>query len=346
MMSDDVIVAADGAIRIGLVLIDGFAMLSYAAFVEPFRAANRLAGARLYTWLHIGQRDLGQGARASNGARLMTDAVIGDAPGCDMLAVFAAGDPAAFADEACLAWLRGEARRGVAMAGVSGGPYLLARAGLLHRRRATIHWEHAAALRAEFPDLAIEDGLYVIDGDRMTCAGGAAGLDLALSLIARDHGADLALRAGEWFIRAEPRGGGHAQRTGVAARHGTVHPRLLPMLAAMEAALEEPLPREALAQRAGLSLRQLERVCRAELGTSVAETYLGIRLDRGRELLRSTGLSVTEIALACGFRSPAHFSRRVHQRFALAPIDLRRAERAREESANDAIDIDRMDRGK
>lgn len=327
-MPDEDIPSADGTIRIGLVLIDGFAMLSYAAFVEPFRAANRLSGAPLYSWLHIGQKR--NGARASNGARLVTDAAVGDAPGCHMLVVFAAGDPSTFTDARCLAWLRAQARRGIAIGGVSGGPYLLARAGLLDRRRATIHWEHAAALRAEFPDLAIEDGLYVIDGDRMTCAGGAAGLDLALSLIERDHGSELAIRAGEWFIRAEPRGGGHAQRAGVAARHGTVHPRLLPMLAAMEAALEQPLPREALAQRAGLSLRQLERLCRAELGASVAETYLRIRLDRAYELLRSTGLSVTEIALACGFRSPAHFSRRIHRRFALAPLALRRAERARE----------------
>jgi transcriptional regulator GlxA family with amidase domain len=183
----------------------------------------------------------------------------------------------------------------------------------------TIHWEHAVALQAEFPDLLIENGIYVIDRDRMTCAGGTAGLDLALSLIEREQGVALARRVAEWFIRAEPRSPDLSQRAGLSARYGTANARLLPMLAAMEAAIEEPLPRKALAERAGVSLRQLERLCITHLGISVAEAYLRIRLDRARELLESTGLSVTEVAIACGFRSPAHFSRRFRDRFELAP---------------------------
>ena len=325
--------------RIALLLVDGFALMSYASVIEPFRAANSLSGATLYEWTHVACA--GPEAVASNGARLVADHGIGDSVACDLLLVFAAGDPAAFRDDAVFAWLRAQARRGGAIGGVSGGPYLLARAGLLGRRRATIHWEHAAALRNEFPDLRLEQGLYVIDGDRMTCAGGTAGLDLALALIARQSGAALAGQVSEWFIRAEPRDPGLSQRAGLAARHGTTNRRLLPMLAAMEAALEEPLAREALAARAGVSLRQLERVCRAELGASVAETYLAIRLDRARELLRSTGLPVTEVALACGFRSAAHFSRRFKARHGQAPATLRRVSiRARAAGATSVVPMD------
>lgn len=319
-MSDEDI-ANGNASRIGLLLVDGFALLSYASFVEPFRAANSLSGRALYDWVHVSPA--GREACASNGARLVADSRVGDAIDCDMLFVFAAGDPAAFRDEACFAWLRAQARRGIRIGGVSGGPYLLARAGLLARRRATIHWEHAVALQAEFPDLMLEQGLYVIDRDRMTCAGGMAGLDLALALIERAHGGALARRVGEWFIRAEPRGPDDAQRAALGVRHGTTNRRLLPMLAAMDAAIEDPLSRERLATRAGVSLRQLERLCRAELGASVAEIYAGLRLDRALELLRSTGLPVTEVAMACGFRSAAHFSRRFKQRHGRTPVSIR-----------------------
>lgn len=307
--------------QIALLLIDGFALMSYAAVVEPFRAANVLAGRRLYAWSHTALS--GDHVIASNGARLIVERRIGEASDHEILFVFAAGDPARFDDEVCFAWLRGQARRRIPIGGVSGGPYLLARAGLLGGRRATIHWEHAAALQAEFPDLRLEPGLYVIDGDRMTCAGGTAGLDLALALIERDHGAVLAQQVGEWFIRAEPRKGEDLQRTDPANRHGTANRRLLPMLAAMETALEDPLPREALAAHAGVSVRQLERLSRSELSASVGEVYLSLRMDRAMELLRSTGMSVTEVAMACGFRSAAHFSRRFKQRHGRTPVSLR-----------------------
>ena len=305
-----------------MLMIDGFALMSYAAFIEPFRAANVLAGAKFYDWVHVALAD--NEMRASNGARLIADQQIVDPIAVDILLVFAAGDPTAFRDEACFAWLRTQARRGIPIGGVSGGPYLLARAGLLGRRRATIHWEHAAALQAEFPDLSIEPGLYLIDDDRMTCAGGTAALDLALALIERAQGGALARKVSEWFIQADARHATEPQRTDLATRHGTSDRRLIAMLTAMEAAVEEPSPRAALAIRAGISLRQLERLCQSELGTSIGDVYMALRLDRAMEMLRATGMSVTEVAMACGFRSVAHFSRRFRQQHGRTPVAARR----------------------
>lgn len=312
---------SQNATRIALLLIDGFALMSYAALIEPFRAANALSGTRLYNWQHIAPT--GGEATASNAARLRADAQVGDPIDCDMLFVFAAGDPASFRDDRTFAWLRTQARRGITIAGVSGGPYLLARAGLLSGKRATIHWEHAAALADDYPDLRLEQGLYVIDGNRVTCAGGTAGLDLALALIERDHGAPLARQVGEWFIRPEARRPERGQRTGLAERHGTTNRRLLAMLAAMEEAIEEPLGREELAARAEVSVRQLERLCEQHLGTSMAEAFMAIRLDRALELLRATGLPITEVALATGFRSAPHFSRRFKARHGKSPTEVR-----------------------
>ncbi|EGD57577.1 regulatory protein [Novosphingobium nitrogenifigens DSM 19370] len=308
-------------IRMGLWLTPGFALMSYAALIEPFRAANALSDRPVYEWVHISAD--GAAVEASNGARISTDARVGDRIDCSMLFVFAGGDPRAFRDSASFAWLRLLARQGVAIAGVSAGPFLMARAGLLQGRRATIHWEHAPAMRAEFPDLTLETGLYVVDGPMITCAGGTAGLDLALALIARDQGRGLAARVGEWFIRTAPRDAAGPQRGDLAERHGTSQRAVLRALELIEARLDQPWSRQDLADRVGLSLRHLERLFEAELGQSMTEAAMGIRLDEAAHRLRTTDGSITEIALDCGFASAAHFSRRYRERFGVPPSQAR-----------------------
>lgn len=303
--------------RIGLLLIDGYALMSYASVIEPFRAANNLAGRSLYEWRHLSAA--APEVLASNGLTSLADHIIPDAPPLDRIFVFAAGDPATYADERCFGWLRQQARRGVHIAGVSGGPYLLARAGLLQGYRVTIHWEHAPAFRDEFPDLALDPGLFLIDRDRMTCAGGTAGLDLALKLIEHDHGAALARQVAEWFIRTEQRPSGSAQRLGPGEVYQTRNARLLAMLSAMQEAVEEPLERRELAALAGVTVRQLERLSARHLKSSIGEIYLRIRLDHAVHLLRSTSLSITTIAMSCGFATASHFSRLFKRHFSVSP---------------------------
>ncbi|WP_375288446.1 GlxA family transcriptional regulator [Sphingomonas sp.] len=312
---------AQAEIHLGLLLIDDYALLSYASLIEPFRAANALGGQARYRWTHFSVD--GGPVAASNGVMVLADRRVGEDASCDLLFVVAGGDPRRFADTATFAWLRRLASLGTALGGVSGGPYLLARAGLLDGHRATVHWEHADLLRDGFPRVALEGGLYVIDRQRMTCAGGTAGLDLAIALIGRDHGPDLALRVGEWFIRTDARGPDRSQRASPADRFGVHDARLLRALAAMEGALEEPLGPESLAITAGLSRRQLERLFQRLLGTGIGEAYLRLRLDHARHLLRATGLSVTDVAVASGFASASHFSRVFKARFGIAPRDAR-----------------------
>jgi len=310
------------ATRIGFLLLDGFAMMSYAAVAEPFRAANVLSGRQLYRWVHIGRP--GADAQASSGARIGCDLAVGAIPDIDILFVFAAGDPAGIEDAALFAWLRMLAARGVRVGGVSGGPYVLAKAGLLDGYRCTIHWEHRPAFVEAFPQLRVLTGLYVIDGDRLTCAGGTAGLDLAIALIAQDHGAALGDAVGEWYIRTQLRDSGAAQRLSLRERYGTTSEAVLQALALMEASVEEPLDRATLARRTGVSVRQLERLFARALGTGMAAQYRRIRLDRAVSLLRETGLSVTQIAMACGFVSPSHFSRSFKAAFGFSPEHFRR----------------------
>lgn len=306
---------------LGFLLIDGFSLMSYAALVEPFRAANRLSGEALYRWGHVSID--GAPVSASNGAMILPDAKVGDPLGCEMLFVFAAGDPTRFDDAATFGWLRRLAQNGVSLGGISGGPFLLARAGVLGGYRSTIHWDHREAFVAAFPDLELDQGLYVIDRRRLSCAGGSAGLDLAIDLIGRAHGKDLAARVSEWFIRTQPRLPGNTQRLSLPERYRTANPRLIAVLALMEDRLEEPARRATLAAAAGVSERQLERLFARHLGAGIGETYLRLRLAHAENLLRSTSLSITDVGLAAGFQSSSHFSRAFRARYGQSPQAFR-----------------------
>ena len=307
--------------RYGFLLLPQFPLMSYASAVEPLRAANHLAGRLLYAWRHIAID--GDVISASNGVEIVADARIGDPVALDMLFVCAGGNPALFREASTLGWLRGLARDGVALAGMSGGSYILARAGLLDGFRCTIHWEHIPAFEEEFPALEIRRTLYEIDRARVTCAGGIASLDMMLALIEREQGAELAAEISEWFLRTQPRPGSGSQRMTLRERYRVTHPKLLKALALMDRRLEEPASCAEIAAEVDLSARQLERLFGDQLGTTPQLHYLSVRLDRARTLLRQTALAVAEIAVACGFVSTSHFARAYRRQFGCSPREER-----------------------
>lgn len=317
--------------RIGFLLIPGFAVLSYAGAMEPYRAANELAEEQLYTWRHVSPH--GKPVMASNGLAFLPDQGIEKPCEVDDLFVCAGGNPTEFEDPATFAWLRAQAARGIRIGGVAGGPEILARAGLLQGYRCTAHWEYIPAMQERFPELLLTRSLFEIDRERCTCSGGTAALDMSVALIEAEHGRPLAHGVAEWFLHTRPRAADEPQRMSLRERYEVGHPGLLEVLAAMEEALEDPLPREELARRAGVSVRQLERLFRGYLGRSIGAHYLALRLENARRLLRQTSLSVLETALACGFTSAAHFSRAYRARFGNAPRSERAAPRRAEDVA-------------
>jgi transcriptional regulator GlxA family with amidase domain len=303
--------------RVGFLLIPDFAVLAYACAMEPFRAANALAERELYAWRHISSD--GKPVRASNGLSFLPDQGTDQPSQVDDLIVCAGGNPTMFDDPATFAWLRAEAARGIRLGGVSGGPEILARCGLLDQHRCTAHWEYIPGMRERYPNLVITRSLYEIDRDRCTCSGGTAALDMAVALIAAEYGRPLANAVAEWFLHTRPRAADEPQRMSLRERYEVRHAGLLRVLAAMEEALEAPLARAALADLAGVSVRQLERLFTEQLGSSIGRHYLALRLDHARRLLRQTSLSVIETALACGFSNAAHFSRAYRARFGGPP---------------------------
>ncbi|MEL7465754.1 MAG: GlxA family transcriptional regulator [Pseudomonadota bacterium] len=280
--------------------------MSHASALEPLRAANLLSGEALFEWRHIAPS--GDRVASSSGPETPTGHTVDAPPAVDLLLVIAGGRPERFDHAPTFAYLRRAARAGVRIGGVSGGPVILARAGLMEGRHMTVHWEHAAGLAEDWPDLMLSRALYVIDRDRVTCAGGAAPLDMMHALIAERHGADLAAKVADWFHHTEIRPPGGPQRAGGAERWGVRHPKLIAAFEAMEGAVAEPLSRAEIASRVGLSERQLGRLFSEKTGKTFAATYRDLRLARARDLIRQTSLPLTEIALACGFSTPSHFS--------------------------------------
>ncbi len=307
--------------RIGILPIADFAVMSYAATVEPLRAANLLAGRTLYEVVHIG---VGGGPVRSSGAAVIPpDAQVGDALRLDILFVIAGGDVGGYAEPALYRWLARLSREGAALGGVSGGPVILARAGLMAGRRMTLHWEYAEALAEVSPDLAVERTLYVIDRDRMTCAGGTAPLDMMHALIARQHGASFARQVSDWFMHTEIRPPVGPQRGGLAERVGTHTPAILDAVEVMESHIADPLDLGQLAQVAGVSPRQLNRLFTEQLEQPAMRYYRVLRLARAQSLLRNSALPLTQIALATGFANSSHFSRSYAAQFGHAPSTYR-----------------------
>ena len=307
--------------RIGVLPLPGFALMSYACVVEPFRAANLHSRKQLYQLVNF---TLDGPVSSSGAVSVAQEAHVGDTPDLDYLFVVAGGDPMTFEDRGCFAWLARMARRGVKLGGVSGGPVILARAGLMAGRRMTVHWEHASALAEISPNLMIERSLYVIDRDRVTCAGGTAPLDLMHALISRDHGKIFAQLVSDWFLHTDIRPSGGPQRGGLVERVGTTSAPVLDAVGAMEDHVADPLSLDHLAQISGVSPRHLTRLFRERLKQTPMAYYRDLRLDVAQRLLTQTPLPLTEIALATGFANSSHFSASYAERFGNPPSTARR----------------------
>ena len=304
-------------------LLDQFTLLSFAAAIEPLRIANRMSGQELYRWTLLSEN--GAPVQCSNGALMSVDAALPELARDDVVMVCAGIDVRAATTQGVINWLRKVSRKGSVIGGLCTGAHVLAQAGLLDSRRATIHWENQDGFAEKFPDVTLIRTVFVEDGNRLTAAGGTAAIDLMLRQIARDHGAELASRVADQMIHTAIRSEEDQQRLSSPGRIGAHHPRLAQVLARMEANIEDPVSPARLAAEAGLSPRQLERLFARHLGRSPKRYYMELRLERARHLLLQTPMSVMEIALACGFASAVHFSKCYRATYGCTPYRERGA---------------------
>ncbi|MNT30926.1 HTH-type transcriptional regulator CdhR [compost metagenome] len=196
---------------------------------------------------------------------------------------------------------------------------MLAEAELFSRQRLTLHWEAIEAFQERYPALYVTQELFEIDGRRITSAGGTASLDLMLTLIGRSHGEALALQVSEQFVLGRIRTQQDHQRMQIASRFNVHNKKLVQVIGEMQRHSETPLSSRELADLVRVTPRQLERLFRLHLKETPSNFYLGLRLDKARQLLRQTDMSVLEVALACGFESSSYFSRSYRVRFSTCP---------------------------
>ncbi|APG47017.1 GlxA family transcriptional regulator [Phaeobacter porticola] len=289
------------------VLLDNFSMLSFASALECLRIANRMIGREAYSWRLLAEG--GSTVSCSAGTLFQVDEDLIELQRDDTILLCAGIAVQEATTKKLMSWLRREARKGLKIGGLCTASYTLARAGLLDGKRATIHWENADSFSEEFDEVELTKSVFVIDGNRMSTAGGTASIDLMLKLIASDHGEDIANSVADQLIYSSIRTDQDTQRLSIPTRIGVRHPKLSMVIQMMEANIEEPISPSVLAQNVGMSTRQLERLFRRYLNRSPKRYYMELRLQKARNLLMQTDMSVINVALACGFASPSHFSK-------------------------------------
>jgi len=313
--------------RYVFVLLNQFTLLSFAAAVDCLRLANMMAGRDLYSWKLIGEG--GETSQCSIGTRFALDGDLDELHRDDVIVLCGGRDVQGATTKGLLNWIRREARRGVVTGGLCTAAYPLAKAGLLDGKRATIHWENYDSFSEEFTEVELTKSVFVKDINRWTTAGGTSSIDLFLQIIADDYGEALANAVADQQIYSAIRTDQDTQRLSIPTRIGVRHPKLSLVIQAMEENIEEPISPSVLAKDVGMSTRQLERLFRRYLNRSPKRYYMELRLQKARNLLMQTDMSVINVALACGFASPSHFSKCYRSHYDTTPYRERGAHAAR-----------------
>lgn len=303
---------------VAFLLVPRFSMIALYGALEPLRVANRFAGADTFSWRFVSAD--GQPVAASNGIPVSVSGGLSEIGKPDMAVISASYEPEKGITRPMLTAVKALARKRVLLAAIDTGPFILAEAGLLDDHRATCHWESLPGFRESYPRVQAEQALYVTDRDRMTSAGGAAAIDMMLDWIGRLLGRPLAVLVADQLVHYRS---SEQARLPAAARYGTTDSRLLKIITAMEEQGDDPLDAAALAEVAGVSVRQMERLFAEKLGERPMGFYLKLRLEKAERLITYSNLGMRDIAVACGFSSLPLFSRSFRARYGKPPSALR-----------------------
>lgn len=313
------------ALRIGIVLANHFTLSAFAVFIDHLRLAadegDRSRPLHIH-WSVMAERL--EPVRASCGVMIEPTSALLAPESLDYLVVVGgilhAGPQI---DEATTRYLRTVGATGVPLIGLCTGSFILCRAGLMDGRRSCVSWYHYQDFREAFPGYeVVADRLFLADGPRITCAGGAGVAALATHLIERHLGSAVAQKATQVLLFDRQRSGSEAQPH-PPLPGGPSEPRVRRALLLMEQNLARPIPVATIAEQLGMSVRQLERLCREELGMGPASLYRRLRLRYAHWLIENTDRSVTEIAIEAGFADCAHLSRLFKENYGQTPTARR-----------------------
>ncbi|MCR4266652.1 GlxA family transcriptional regulator [Nitratireductor sp. ZSWI3] len=310
--------------NIVFVLFDGMLLLDAAGPAEVFSTANMFGcDYRIHYASVTGQVTPRAGLKVTTGTMEQAPRPIHTLfiPGGTRSSIEAAAS-----DERLLAWLETASKQATRVVSICTGAFLLGRIGLLDGRRATTHWASAKTLAAAFPKARIDgEELFVEDGKVWTSAGAATGIDLSLTLVARDAGPDVALKVARALVLHLVRPGSQSQFSAplaYQARKGGELSRLVPWL---EGRLDQPTTVADMADAMGMSDRSFYRHCLSEFDMPPARLLSELRLDRARLLLGDVSLPISAVAHRTGFADAASFTKAFGQRYGMTPSAYRRA---------------------
>ncbi|MNC03974.1 HTH-type transcriptional regulator CdhR [compost metagenome] len=310
-------------ISVAFVVFEGFQSMALAA-MPVFEYANFSAAQPLYDVRVLSEN--GHNLRASGGLSVCTEAFDGRV--FDTVIVVGGDSIVEQAPEAVLEYLKASIHSARRTASICSGAFVMAQAGLLDGRRATTHWAYARELQARFPAIKVEaDRIYVIDGSIWTSAGMTAGIDLALAMVEKDHGAELARAVAQKLVMYHRRAGGQSQHSALLEL-APKSDRIQTVLGYAREHLAQPLSVEQLAQVANLSPRQFSRAFRAETGQSPAKAIENLRLEAARQMLERGRLTLDQIALETGFTDRRRMRETFLRVFGQPPQVIRRNARA------------------
>ena len=310
---------------IGVLVFPDFQLLDAAGPISVFEIASRLAGAApsIRTIAAVPGP-----VRSSAGVELLAR---GFRPSTAISTLIVAGGSGVNAASKCdktLGFLRAMAKRGVRIASVCSGAFILAEAGLLDGRRATTHWQRTRQFLSQYPKVKLEpDQIFVRDGEIWSSAGISAGIDLALAMVAEDLGDEIAKKAARQLVLYHRRSGGQSQFSSLLELKAPSG-RFGPLLSWAREHLDAPLTVEALAEQAGMSKRHFARAFIAETGTTPSKAVERLRIEVARQRVQSSGEAIERVAQSTGFGDPERMRRAFIRAFGQPPQSLRRAARA------------------
>lgn len=313
-------------VRYGFLLVNDFTLISLASAIEPLRMANRVCQQENYHWRTISAT--GEPVAASDGLTVIVNHGFADPAALrnlDVVIVCGGRRIEQNYDKSSIRWLKAVKQKGIALGAICTGSHLLATAGLLDGYRCSIHWENLEALSDLFPKVAVKRSVFTIDRNRYTSSGGTAPVDMMLHLISAQCGSAVSAAVADQFVHERIRQPDEQQRIPLKHVVGNQSEKLVTAVELMEANIREPISQEDLASYIGLSRRQLQRLFQRYLLCAPSRYYLQLRLQRARQLLRQTSLSLVEISSLCGFISTSHFSKSYKEFFGQSPSGERRS---------------------
>jgi transcriptional regulator GlxA family with amidase domain len=296
---------------------------------EALRIANQNSGRELFRWRFVSED--GKPVRASNGLWMSADDSLQTMPPADFYLLFEGNLPTQRNSPKMLSQLRAAGRFGAVVGAVDTGTFALAQAGLLDQRSAVLHWEAVPAFKERFPRIQVQGQIYSIDGQRITCAGGIATLDMMLDLIGRLKTPALANEVANALVYAA-RPAGTAQRLDDRPKPAK---RALSdrVVALMERHLDFPLSLDEIARHLDVSSKTVLRECLRSFEETPMRLYLRIRLQASRNMLFYEEFGIKDVATACGFSYPSVFSRAFRAQFGMTPREFRLSFRRQQNQA-------------